>query len=160
MSNLFDFTFFGTLTDTTDDKPLRFNPKKSYNSISEIRKLNKQRFSPQRQADEPDGGVTNGNIDGDDGEGDVDEHRDPLEVIKEKMRNTAPKSVSCIYHPTQLKIVNPRSINLADEYTDLNISLFLCSISECMQLRSFCVALRCAVHPVPHIASNTTSIHP
>ncbi|XP_011203998.2 tyrosine-protein kinase receptor [Bactrocera dorsalis] len=76
--------------DPTDAKPFRVSPKKSYNSISEIRKLNKQRFPPQGQADEPEGGVTNGNIDGHDG--DVEEHRDPLEVIKEKMRNTAPKS--------------------------------------------------------------------
>ncbi|XP_067626535.1 tyrosine-protein kinase receptor isoform X2 [Eurosta solidaginis] len=75
---------------TIDDKPLRLSPKKSYNSISEIRKLSKQRFPPQGQADEPDGGVTNGNIDGEDGE--VDEHRDPLQVIKEKMRITAPNS--------------------------------------------------------------------
>lgn len=99
LCNLFIYFYFCILyafADTTDDKPLRFSPKKSYNSISEIRKLNKQRFPPQGQADEPDGGVTNGNIDGDDG--DVDEHRDPLEVIKEKMRNTAPKSVSCIYY--------------------------------------------------------------
>ncbi|XP_017466502.1 PREDICTED: ALK tyrosine kinase receptor [Rhagoletis zephyria] len=82
--------FIGNQAGTIDDKPLRMSPKKSYNSISEIRKLNKQRFTPQGQADEPDGGVTNGNVDGDDME--VDEHRDPLEVIKEKMRNTAPKS--------------------------------------------------------------------
>ncbi|XP_053962484.1 tyrosine-protein kinase receptor [Anastrepha ludens] len=82
--------FIANQPGTVDDKPLRMSPKKSYNSISEIRKLNKQRFTPQGQADEPDGGVTNGNIDGDDIE--VDEHRDPMEVIKEKMRNTAPKS--------------------------------------------------------------------
>lgn len=83
------------------------SPKKSYNSILEIRKLNKQRFPPgQGQADEPDGGVTNGNIDGDDGA--VDEHRDPLQVIKEKMRNTAPKSVSfCLCCCVVLKIINP-----------------------------------------------------
>ncbi|XP_037948147.1 ALK tyrosine kinase receptor [Teleopsis dalmanni] len=73
-----------------DEKPLRLSPKKSSNSISEIMKLNNnakmQRYTPHGQADEPAGGVTHGNIE------DVDDEHDPMQVIKEKMRITAPKS--------------------------------------------------------------------
>ncbi|KAH8298472.1 hypothetical protein KR044_005153 [Drosophila immigrans] len=67
----------------TDNLPIRTYPRK--NSINELRKLKKS-FN---QADEPAGGVTHGNMEGDT---DIDADQiDPIQQIKERIRDTAPK---------------------------------------------------------------------
>ncbi|XP_002006595.2 ALK tyrosine kinase receptor [Drosophila mojavensis] len=66
-----------------DSQPMRTYPRK--NSISELLKLKKS-FN---QADEPVRSVTDGNMDGDP-DGDMDQI-DPIQQIKERIRDTAPK---------------------------------------------------------------------
>ncbi|EDV37465.1 uncharacterized protein Dana_GF13459, isoform C [Drosophila ananassae] len=63
-----------------DDLPKRMPPRK--NSINELYKLKKS----LNQADEPAGGVTHGNLDGDPQAASVD----PLQDIKDRIRDTAP----------------------------------------------------------------------
>lgn len=67
-----------------DDLPKRMPPRK--NSINELYKLKKS----LNQADEPAGGVTHGNLDGDPQAASVD----PLQEIKDRIRDTAPIAVS------------------------------------------------------------------
>ncbi|XP_030566432.1 ALK tyrosine kinase receptor [Drosophila novamexicana] len=76
-------TRFPPLYAGLDSQPIRTYPRK--NSISELLKLKKS-FN---QADEPAGGVTHGNMEGDT-DADVDQI-DPIQQIKERIRDTAPK---------------------------------------------------------------------
>lgn len=79
-------TRFPPLYAGTDNQPQR--PYSRKNSISELLKLKKS-FN---QADEPAGGVTHGNM-----EGDIDPETDgidPIQQIKERIRDTAPRPVS------------------------------------------------------------------
>jgi len=79
-------TRFPPLYGGQDNLPIRTSPRK--NSISELLKLKKS-FN---QADEPAGGVTHGNMEGDT-DADTDQV-DPIQQIKERIRDTAPKPVS------------------------------------------------------------------
>jgi len=72
-----------------DDQPKRFNQRK--NSISELYKLKKA----LNQADEPAGGVTHGNFEGDP----QPSSADPLQEIKDRIRDTSPNAVSCLLQP-------------------------------------------------------------
>lgn len=72
-----------------DDTPKRMYPRK--NSISELYKL-KTRLN---QADEPAGGVTHGNFEGD-GQG-ASASADPLQEIKDRIRDTSPNAVSLVF---------------------------------------------------------------
>ncbi|XP_068145947.1 LOW QUALITY PROTEIN: tyrosine-protein kinase receptor [Drosophila tropicalis] len=73
-------TRFPPLYAGVDELPMRTYPRK--NSISELWKLKKS----LNQADEPAGGVTRGNLDGDH---DADP-LDPIQQIKERIRDTEP----------------------------------------------------------------------
>lgn len=76
-------TRFPPLYAGVDDQPKRSNRK---NSISELYKLKKA----LNQADEPAGGVTHGNFEGDP----QPSSADPLQEIKDRIRDTSPNAVS------------------------------------------------------------------